>query len=107
MNRFRTLAFVGLLLPAGCLIALGLTTQPSMPGATQSLVPMAINQPIRQNHTESVQTKQVSSTVLPSQTSQQASDCPILKVWREKDASGKWVMKSCNISETGAEIANR
>ncbi|MEI6810301.1 MAG: hypothetical protein WCN95_16400 [bacterium] len=98
MNRLATFACIGLL-PAGCLIALGLTTQPSMP--------MVNNQPIHQEVTENVLPKPVSNEMLPSQTSHQVTDYPILKVWREKDASGNWVVKSCNMSETGAEIAGQ
>jgi hypothetical protein len=100
--KVATIAAGGALL-AGSILALGFVYQPPMSGVGQQDVFVSV--PAQAVHFESIPAQPQTPVAVSCAPSDPAPmSTPIVMVWREKSASGKWVVKSCPVSESGAKI---
>jgi hypothetical protein len=102
MKKLVTIAAGGLLL-AGSMLALGFVYQPSESGVGRQDVYVSV--PAQAVHFESLPAQHETPVAVScAPLSPTPISTPIMMVWREKAASGKWVVKSCPVSESGAKI---
>lgn len=102
MKKLVTIAVGGSLL-AGSILALGFVYQPPMSGVGQQDV--FVSAPAQAVDFESVSSQPETPVAVSCSPSASAPiSTPIMMVWREKAASGKWLVKSCPVSDSGAKI---